>query len=40
MEIEDFHDVEGFFRYEPDLVILDITLLFYDGYKCCEKIRK
>ena len=40
-EIEDFHDVEGIFlRYEPDLVILDITLPFYDGYMWCEKIRK
>ncbi len=40
-EVEDFADVEGtFLRYNPDLVILDITLPFYDGYMWCERIRK
>lgn len=40
-EIEDFHDVYNeFIKYDPSLVIIDINLPFYDGYKWCEDIRK
>lgn len=40
-EIEDFHTVDKeFITYDPSLVILDISLPFYDGYKWCEDIRK
>ncbi len=40
-EVEDFHRVdEEFITYDPSLVILDISLPFYNGYMWCEKIRK
>lgn len=38
---EDFSDVMGeFTRLDPQLVILDISLPFYNGYYWCEKIRR
>ena len=40
-KVEDFHRVdEEFITYDPSLVILDISLPFYNGYMWCEKIRK
>ena len=39
--INDFHDVTSeFIAYNPSLVIMDIGLPFYNGYKWCEDIRK
>ncbi len=39
--IEDFSDVlKTFVSYDPHLVLLDITLPFYNGYYWCEEIRK
>jgi len=39
--VEDFRDVLGeFARCEPQLVLLDITLPFYNGYYWCGQIRK
>lgn len=36
-----FSDVVGeFLEYEPQLVLLDIMLPFYNGYHWCEEIRK
>ncbi len=36
-----FSDIVGEFReYEPQLVLLDIMLPFYNGYHWCEEIRK
>ena len=32
--------VNTFKQYEPDLVLLDIMLAFYDGYHWCTEIRK
>ncbi len=38
---EDLRDVTGeFVRYDPQLVLLDITLPFYNGYYWCGEIRK
>ena len=38
---EDFTNVLGeFAEYKPQLVLLDITLPFYDGYYWCSEIRK
>ncbi|WP_234123830.1 response regulator transcription factor [Clostridium hydrogenum] len=38
--IEDFNNVfNEFVNYEPDLVLLDINLPFYDGFYWCGKIR-
>ncbi len=40
-EVSDFQKVdEQFIAYDPSLVILDISLPFYNGYMWCEKIRK
>lgn len=37
---EDFSDIDGEFRkIAPQLVIMDISLPFYNGYYWCEKIR-
>ncbi len=37
----EFSDIVGEFReYEPQLVLLDIMLPFYNGYHWCEEIRK
>lgn len=39
--IKDFSNVNGEYEeYRPDLVLLDITLPFYDGYYWCNLIRK
>lgn len=39
--VRDFRDVSGeFARYEPHLVLMDISLPFYDGYHWCGEIRK
>lgn len=36
----DFSNISGeFLEYSPQLVLLDITLPFYNGYYWCEKIR-
>ena len=38
---EDFQRIdEEFLRYDPALLILDISLPFYNGYMWCEKIRQ
>ena len=38
---EDFSDVMGAFRaFDPQLVLLDITLPFYNGYHWCDLIRR
>lgn len=38
---ERFNNIlEEFINYSPDLVILDITLPFFDGYYWCKKIRE
>lgn len=38
---EDFSAVmQEFVRFEPQLVLLDITLPFYNGYHWCQEIRK
>ncbi len=37
----DFGDILGeFVRYDPQLVLLDISLPFYNGYYWCAEIRK
>lgn len=39
--ISDFNNVmEEFIKYDPQLVILDITLPFYNGFHWCTEIRK
>lgn len=39
--ITDFHDIMGeFVASAPQLVLLDITLPFYNGYHWCSEIRK
>lgn len=39
--IEDFQNVLGFFvEYSPQLVLLDISLPFYNGYHWCSQIRR
>ena len=39
--VEDFAKVlETFAEYGPHLVLLDITLPFYNGYHWCSEIRK
>lgn len=39
--VRDFRDVSGeFARYEPHLVLMDISLPFFDGYHWCGEIRK
>ena len=41
LAIEDFQDVEGQFKaFQPDLVLLDINLPYYDGNHICRKLRK
>lgn len=32
--------VEEFLRFDPQLVLMDITLPYYDGYHWCSEIRK
>lgn len=39
--VEDFeHIMEQFFEYQPTLVLLDISLPFYNGYHWCQQIRQ
>ena len=39
--VTNFRDVmQEFGEYDPQLVLLDITLPFYSGYYWCERIRK
>lgn len=39
--VTDFQDVLGSFaRFDPQLVLLDISLPFYNGYHWCSEIRK
>ncbi|MDR5587359.1 MULTISPECIES: response regulator transcription factor [Clostridium] len=39
--ISDFNNVmEDFIKYDPQLVILDITLPFYNGFHWCTEIRR
>lgn len=39
--VRDFRDVSGeFTRYQPHLVLMDISLPFFDGYHWCCEIRK
>ena len=39
--IEDFeHVLDEFLKFQPDLVLLDIHLPFFDGYYWCQEIRK
>ncbi len=39
--VEDFHDVLACFtKYDPHLVLLDISLPFFNGYYWCTEIRK
>jgi len=39
--VDDFSDVLGEFQHRaPHLVLMDISLPFYNGYYWCEKIRK
>ena len=38
---EDFSDIMGqFARFAPQLVLMDLSLPFYNGYYWCEEIRK
>lgn len=40
-QIEDFKCVmEAFQQFDPQLVILDIGLPFYNGFYWCQEIRK
>ena len=34
------HVMDTFFQYQPHLVLLDISLPFYDGYYWCGEIRR
>ena len=39
--VEDFQNVlEQFLQWKPQMVLLDISLPFYDGYYWCRKIRE
>ena len=39
--VQNFRNVmEEFFVFDPHLVLLDITLPFYNGYHWCDEIRK
>lgn len=41
LAIEDFQHVEEQFKaFQPDLVLLDINLPYYDGNHICRKLRK
>ncbi|MCD8027140.1 MAG: response regulator [Erysipelotrichaceae bacterium] len=40
MIIEDFeHVLDVFMKYQPHLILLDITLPYYNGYYWCQQIR-
>ena len=39
--IDDFeHVLEKYVQIQPELILLDISLPFYNGYHWCEQIRK
>lgn len=39
--INDFeHVLDCYLQYKPELILLDISLPFYDGYHWCKQIRK
>lgn len=39
--VQDFKNVlETFAEFDPHLVLMDITLPFYNGYHWCSEIRK
>ena len=39
--LEDFKHVDQVYcTYQPDLILLDINLPFYDGFYWCQKIRE
>ena len=39
--VEDFSNVVAeFVRFDPQLVLMDITLPFFNGYHWCSEIRK
>ena len=39
--VDDFeHVLDDFLEFQPDLVLLDIHLPFFDGYYWCQEIRK
>ncbi|MBI4855459.1 MAG: response regulator transcription factor [Acetobacterium woodii] len=39
--VEDFHHImDGFVAYDPQLILLDISLPFFNGYHWCSEIRK
>lgn len=39
--VNDFNNVTGeFIKYEPQLVLMDLSLPFYNGYHWCTEIRK
>lgn len=39
--INDFeHVLDCYLKYKPELILLDISLPFYDGYHWCRQIRK
>lgn len=39
--IDDFENIiEEFIAYEPDLVLMDINLPYFDGFHWCKKIRE
>lgn len=39
--VSDFNNVvSSFIEYDPQLVVLDITLPFYNGFHWCTEIRK
>lgn len=37
---EDFRDITLFREFAPDMVLLDISLPFFNGYHWCSEIRK
>lgn len=40
-QIEDFKNIiDEFVQFDPQLVILDIGLPFYNGFYWCQEIRK
>ena len=39
--VTDFKNVmDAFFKFEPQLVLLDLVLPFFNGFHWCQEIRK
>lgn len=39
--VQDFRNVLGeFAAYDPHLILMDISLPFFNGYHCCQEIRR